>query len=168
MSSAQDPYARPGASEQSARSFKIWSKMTSTVRRAGGVSLRARKLTLPARLSRQMRKLFGTKSLYDTTQGKAVMNYRTPNCVSAGLPARSLRGRLSFRVIPGYPVLRVVRCVSFQCSVFSTRYSLLGTGHSVLDSRLAGPSPALCNCRSMHRLAVSAPLVQIAPLAGSC
>ena len=37
------------------------------------------------------------------------MNYRTPNCVSAGLPARSLRGRLSFRVIPGYPVLRVVR-----------------------------------------------------------
>ena len=46
----------------------------------------------------------------------------------------SLRGRLSFRVIPGYPVLRVVRCASFQCSVFSIRYSLLGTFYSVLGT----------------------------------
>jgi len=44
------------------------------------------------------------------------MNYRTPNCVSAGLPARSLRGRLSFRVIR-----RIVSYPSTLNSQLSTR-----------------------------------------------
>jgi len=82
------------------------------------------------------------------------MNYRTPNCASAGFPARSLRGRLSFRVI------RVQR------SELRTRYCVLRNHPSVLD--LQGRPPALRNRRLMHRLAVSAPLVQIAPVAGSC
>jgi len=54
------------------------------------------------------------------------MNYRTPNCVSAGLPARSLPGRLSFRVF---------RCVSFPYSLLITRYWVLRTQLSTLASQ---------------------------------
>ena len=49
----------------------------------------------------------------------------------------SLRGRLSFRVIPGYPVLRVVRCVSFQFLVFSFQYSVLITRYWALRTQLS-------------------------------
>jgi len=63
------------------------------------------------------------------------MNYRTPNCVSAGLPARSLPGRLSFRVIPGYPVLRVAwfPCLPEGLSLDS-RLPTLNARVSTLDS----------------------------------
>ena len=57
------------------------------------------------------------------------MNYRTPNCVSAGLPVRSVRGRLSF------PVIRVFSVR--QYSVFSFQHSLLSTQDWVLRTQLS-------------------------------
>jgi hypothetical protein len=82
------------------------------------------------------------------------MNYRTPNCASAVLPACSLPGHLSFRVI------RVQRLE------LRARYCVLRNHPSVLD--LQGRPPALRTSRLMHRLSVSVPVVQIALVAVIC
>ena len=65
-------------------------------------------------------------------------------------------------------IIRVIRMIRGSPICRSDYPSTLNSQLSTLNSQLSGPSPSLGDCRLMHRLAVSAPLVQIAPLAVRC